>query len=128
MSKPRLALALAAAVLLSGAAAAAADDLGSVTRVLRPQLRTFDEKGQPLGVVPGAEIKLPAPIVGFGVGNSVGVRHGGRVIYLRGLDVQTDKASARCAPVQGAARAKGSAYAASNMGLGGAADCQRSGQ
>ena len=125
MLKPSLAL---AAAMLLGASAAAAAELGSVTKVLRPQVRAFDDKGQPLGQIPGAEIKVPAPIVGFGVGNSVGLRHAGKVIYLRGLDVQTDKASARCAPVQGAARAKGAAYAASNMGLGGAADCQKEGQ
>ena len=121
-------LALVAALLLLSHGAAWAENLGSVTRALRPQLRAFDEKGQPLGQIPSAELKLPAPIAGFGVGGSVGVRHQGKVVYLRGLDVQTDKAAARCAPVQGAARPSGSAYAASNMGLGGAADCQRSGQ
>ena len=94
-----------------------------MTKALRPQLRTFDDKGQPQGTLSAADLKLPAPIVRFGIGNSVGVEHAGKVIYLRGLDVQTDNAKAHCAPVQAAARNQGSAYAASNMGLGGAADC-----
>ena len=124
MLKPSL---LAAALLLLPAAAVA-ENLGSVTKALRPQLRIFSETGQPLGQIAATDIKYPAPIVGFGVGNSVGVKQGARVVYLRGLDVQTDKAAAKCAPVQGAARASGTAYAASNMGLGGAADCKKAGQ
>lgn len=119
-------LALIALLLLPGAAVA--ENLGNVTKALRPQLRTFDDKGQPLGQVAAKDLKLPAPIVGYGVGASVGVKHGAGVVYLRGLDVQTDGAKAACAPVQAAARAKSSAYAASNMGLGGAADCKRAGQ
>ena len=96
---------------------------GTVTKVLRPQLRIFDDKGQPLGTLAAASLKLPAPIVGFGVGGSIGVAQGGRTVFLRGLDVETTGVHAKCAPVQATARASGSAYAASNMGLGGAADC-----
>jgi hypothetical protein len=117
-------LILTALLLLPGMAAAAG--MGSVTKALRPQLRTFDDKGQPLGVLPAASLKLPAPIVAFGVGGSIGVSQGGKTIFLRGLDVQTEGLRAACAPVQSAARPAGSAYAASNMGLGGAADCQGS--
>jgi hypothetical protein len=116
--------ALVLAALLIPASAVAAE-LGSVVKALRPQLRTFDAQGQPLGQVKATDLNLPTPIVGYGVGNSIGVRQGAAVVYLRGLDVQTDAAKAACAPVQAAARPKGSAYAASNMGLGGAADCQR---
>lgn len=112
-----------AALLIPGLTVAA--ELGSVIKVLRPELRTFDAEGQPLGQLKASALRLPAPIMGYGVGNSIGVRHGEAVVYLRGLDVQTDAAKADCAPVQAAARAKGSAYAASNMGLGGAADCKR---
>jgi hypothetical protein len=119
MWKPSLCL---AATLIATPAAAA--DLGHVTKALRPQLRTFDDKGQPLGTVSAADLKLPAPIVRFGIGNSVGVQRGDKVVFLRGLDVLTDNAKAKCAPVQTAARGAGTAYAASNMGLGGAADCQ----
>jgi|GEM_PF-4931816 len=115
------------AALVAPAAALAAD-LGSVTKTLRPQLRTFDEKGQPLGQIPASDLKLPTPIVATGVGNSVGVKTGGKVVFLRGLDVQTSGAKVNCAPVQTAARPSGSAYAASNMGLGGAADCKKGGQ
>jgi len=120
---PKLKLLALAALMIPGVALAA--ELGSVVKALRPQLRTFDDHGQPLGQIKASDLKLPAPIVGYGVGNSIGVRQGAGVVYLRGLDVQTDAAKAACAPVQTAARAKGTAYAASNMGLGGAADCQR---
>lgn len=95
---------------------------GNVVRTLRPQLATFDDKGQPLGRIPATALKLPAPIVGHGVGNSIGVRHGGKVVYLRGLDVQTDAVRTTCAPSSTAARQAKSSYAATNMGLGGA--CQ----
>jgi cytolysin (calcineurin-like family phosphatase) len=122
MSKSRL---LALALLLAIPAAAHAEAMGSVTKALRPQLRTFDDKGQPLGQLSADELKLPQPIVGYGVGNSIGVKHGAGVVYLRGLDVQTDGAKAACTAVAAAARPSGSAYAASNMGLGGAADCKR---
>ena len=87
-------------------------------------MRIFDDKGQPLGQIKATDLTYPAPIVGMGVGGSVGVKQGGRTVYLRGLDVVTDKVKADCKPVQTAARAKGSAYAAQNMGLGGAADCK----
>ena len=113
---------LAAALIMPGMAFAAG--LGSVTKVLRPQVRTFDAQGQPLGQVAAADIKTPAAIVGFGVGHSIGVSLRGKTVYLRGLDVQTDSAAGACKPVQVAARPAGSAYAASNMGLGGPADCK----
>lgn len=119
MRKASLAL-LALLVALPGAALAA--DNGNVVKTLRPQLRTFDANGAPVGQITAKDLKLPAPIVGYGKGNSVGVSHGGAVVYLRGLDVQTD-GKAECAPVQAAARAKSSAYAATNMGLGGG--CER---
>ena len=37
---------------------------------------------------------------------------------------QTEGVTAQCKPVQSAARSSGSSYAATNMGLGGAADCK----
>jgi hypothetical protein len=114
---------LFAALMLVPALAFAAGQ-GSVTKVLRPEVRTFDAKGQPLGQIAAADIKTPAPIVGYGVGHSIGVNVKGQVVYVRGLDVETDAAKGDCKPVQTAARASGAAYAASNMGLGGPADCK----
>jgi hypothetical protein len=125
MSRLRV-LILAAIVIAPGLAAAA--NLGTVTKALRPQLRAFDDKGQPIGMVAASSLKLPAPIVAFGVGGSLGINQGGKTIFLRGLDVDTTGVRATCAPVQQAARSSGSSYAASNMGLGGAADCQRTGK
>ena len=118
----RASLVLIALLLMPGLAFAAG--MGSVVKLLRPELHTFDDKGQPAGVLEAADLKVPAPIVAFGVGGSVGVNHGGKVVFLRGLDVQTEGVNAVCTPVQTTARAAGSAYAATNMGLGGAADCK----
>ena len=124
MSKLKLAL-VAFAVFAVSAPAALAQNLGTVTKANRAQLNIYDANGAPLGQVKAAELKLPQPIVGYGKGNSVGVKQGNRVVYMRGLDVMTDKAKANCKPVSVASRQKGSAYAASNMGLGGAADCSQ---
>jgi hypothetical protein len=97
---------------------------GMVVKALRPELRTFDDKGQPTGMLAASALKLPADIVAMGVGGSVGIRQGGKVVFLRGLDVETQGVSAACKPVQSAARASGSTYAATSMGLGGASDCR----
>lgn len=121
MSKASLVLILA--LLLP--AIAFAGDTGTVTKILRPQVHTFDAKGQPTGTLNASDLKVPAPIVAMGMGGSIGVNHAGKVVFLRGLDVQTQGLNAVCKPVQGAARAAGSAYAATNMGLGGPADCQK---
>jgi hypothetical protein len=127
MFKPSLASAAFALVLLLVVPATALA-AGTVIKVLRPQVHTFDAKGQPIGVLAAADLKVPAPIVAMGTGGSIGVNHGGTVVFLRGLDVQTQGVNATCAPVQTAARSSGSAYAATNMGLGGAADCKKPGQ
>ena len=124
MSRPSLPRAMFALIvmLLVPAVAMAA---GTVTKVLRPQVHTFDDKGHPTGTLAAGDLKVPAPIVAMGTGGSIGVNHGGKVIYLRGLDVQTEGLNAACKPVQSAARASGSSYAATNMGLGGPADCKK---
>jgi hypothetical protein len=126
MSRPSLPkAALALIVLLLVPSMALAAGMGTVTKVLRAQVHTFDDKGQPNGTLAAADLKTPAPIVAMGAGGSIGVNHDGKVIYLRGLDVQTEGLNATCKPVQSAARASGSAYAATNMGLGGPADCKK---
>jgi hypothetical protein len=113
-------LVLAALLLIPGSALAG----GIVVKYLRPQLHTFDAHGQPIGTVSATDLKAPTPIVATGVGGSIGITYQGKTIFLRGLDVQTSGVNATCAPVQGTARTTGSSYAATNMGLGGAADCQ----
>ena len=112
--------AIAAALMLPAVALAG----GTVTKILRPQVHVFDAKGQPAGTLNASDVKTPAPIVAMGMGGSVGINHDGKVVFLRGLDVQTQGVSAACKPVQTAARSTGSSYAATNMGLGGAADCK----
>ena len=111
MSRPSLPRAMFALIvmLLVPAVAMAA---GTVTKVLRPQVHTFDDKGQPTGTLAAGDLKVPAPIVAMGTGGSIGVNHGGKVIYLRGLDVQTEGLNAACKPVQSVARASGSRHTA----------------
>jgi hypothetical protein len=122
MFKAKLvAIAALAALLMLPAAALAG---GTVTKILRPQVHVFDAKGQPAGTLDASDVNVPAPIVAIGMGGSVGIDHGGKVVFLRGLDVQTQGVTAACKPVQSTARASGSSYAATNMGLGGAADCR----
>lgn len=113
-------IALLLAIMLPATALAG----GTVTKILRPQVHVFDAKGQPAGTLNATDVKVPAPIVQMGMGGSVGINQGGKVVFLRGLDVQTAGVTAACKPVQTAARAQGSSYAATNMGLGGAADCK----
>ncbi len=126
MSKLKLIVAAVAVALAAGTAPAAlAQNLGTVTKANRAQLNVYDANGAPLGQVKAAELKLPQPIVGYGKGKSVGIKQGNRVVYMRGLDVMTDNAKVACKPVSVASRQKGSAYAASNMGLGSAADCSQ---
>jgi hypothetical protein len=112
-------LALVLAIVLPAAALA-----GTVTAILRPTVHVFDAHGQPAGTLNASAVKVPAPIVAMGMGGSVGIEQGGKVVFLRGLDVQTTGVNATCKPVQTAARASGSSYAATNMGLGGASDCK----
>jgi hypothetical protein len=126
MSRPSVSrAALALIVMLLVPAVAMAAGMGTVTKVLRPQVHTFDDHGQPTGTLAATDLKVPTPIVAMGTGGSIGVSHAGKVVYLRGLDVQTEGLNATCKPVQTAARASGSAYAATNMGLGGPADCKK---
>ena len=113
------------ALVLALAIPAAALAGGTVTKILRPQVHTFDAQGQPAGTLNASDVKTPAPIVAMGMGGSVGINHDGKVVFLRGLDVETTGVNATCKPVQSAARTSGSSYAATNMGLGGAADCKR---
>ncbi len=112
-------LVLVLAIVLPAAALA-----GTVTKILRPTVHVFDAHGQPAGTLDASAVKVPAPIVAMGMGGSVGIKQGGKVVFLRGLDVQTTGVNATCKPVQTAARASGSSYAATNMGLGGASDCK----
>jgi hypothetical protein len=122
MSKPSLILCALAALVVAGPAAA--ESSGKITKVLRPQVMTYDDKGASLGMTPAKDIKVPAEIVAVGTGNRLGVKLNGKVVFLRGLDVQTEGLTTKCAPVQTATRQQGSSYAASNLGLGGAAVCK----
>lgn len=124
MSKPKLIVA-ACVLALMAAPAAFAETLGTVTKANRAQLNAYDANGQPLGPVKASDLKLPQPIVGFGKNNSVGVKQGNRTVYLRGLDVMTEGMKANCKKVEVASRKQGSAYAATNMGLGSASDCSK---
>jgi hypothetical protein len=125
MSKLKLIAAAVIVAALGVGSSALAQNLGTVTKALRPQLSITDANGAPLGKIKASELKLPQPIVAMGKGNSFGVKQGNRVVYLRGLEVMTDKVKANCKPVAVASRKQGSAYAASNMGIGAASDCSQ---
>ena len=125
MSKLKLIVAAVIVASLGATSGALAQNLGTVTKANRAQLTIFDENGASLGQVKAAELKLPQPIVAVGKGNRFGIKQGKRVVYLRGLDVMTDKVKVNCKPVAVASRQKGSAYAASNMGIGTASDCSQ---
>jgi hypothetical protein len=66
---------------------------GTVTKILRPQVHVFDSRGQPAGTLDANAVKMPAPIVARGVDGSVGIRHDGKVVFLRSLDVEGTGAS-----------------------------------
>jgi hypothetical protein len=110
-----VALGLGAAVMV----AVGGEDLGTVTAYARPTLRAFDENGNPAGTVEAKALpKPPVKVAKLGKGGSIGIEMaGGRVVYLRGLDV-TMAATRTCAANQKGTRQAGSSYAATDMGLG----------
>jgi hypothetical protein len=103
----RASLALIALLLSPGLAFAG----GTVTKILRPQVHVFDAHGQPAGSLDARKIKVPAAVVATGADGSVGIRIAGKIIFLRGTDVQTEGLSA---PAPGEHRAPVSAEAGAN--------------
>ncbi len=114
---------LAAIAIAAITATAAIAGGGQVTKFNRASMRVFDANGQPAGTLNASDVRLPTPIVAMGKGGSFGINVKGKVLYLRGLDVQTEGVHAQCSAVQSAARGSGTAYAGTNAGMGGAADC-----
>lgn len=113
-----LAFAFAAAI----PAIAAAD--GHITGYNRPELRIYDETGQPLGVVKASALPRNAAVVKQGKGGSIGIMQGGRLVFLRPLDVNTEGVGVQCKTVQVATRSSGAALASQTMGVGSAKDCR----
>ena len=99
--------------------ATAREDLGTVTAYARPTLRIFDENGAPAGTIEAKALpKPPVKVARLGKGGSIGIEmQGGRIVYLRGLDV-TMEATRVCEANQKGTRQAGSSYAATDMGLG----------
>jgi hypothetical protein len=124
MWKPSVVLA-SIALVVAVASATVAADLGRVVKFSRASVRVFDAKGQPAGLLNASEVRLPTPIVAFGVGGSIGINHGGKTVFLRGLDVQTEGVHTACQPMQTASRASGTVYAGINEGIGTGADCSK---
>lgn len=122
MRRPEIAFALALAVAAAAPALALAE--GHVTRYLRDELRTFDENGNPTGVVKASTLPRNAAVVKQGKGGSIGIQAGGKVVYLRPLDVDTEGVGVQCRTVQVAARGSGQTVAAQTMGVGSAKDCR----
>lgn len=121
MRRPDLVLGLAVIALAVPAFASAE---GRVTKYNRDELRIYDEAGLPLGVVKASTLPRNAVVVKQGKGNTIGIMQGGKLIFLRPLDVDTTGVGAQCKTVQVAARGSGSALAAQTMGVGTAKDCR----
>lgn len=56
------------------------------------EIRIFDDSGQALGVISTTELveRLPIPLVSISRGRLFGFVHDGRVVYVRGLDIDYD--------------------------------------
>ncbi len=112
-------LTLALVLALLAAPAAQAESLGVVKAYIRDELPAFDDNGALIKRFKRSELpKPPTPIVKFGIGHSLGIQNGDRVIYLRGLDVDADVTGVPCTPSDLAVRESGHAYAGTNMGMG----------
>jgi hypothetical protein len=121
MRRPELVLALALAAFALPALASAE---GRIVKYNRDELRIFDEAGNPLGVIKASTLPKTPAVVKQGKGGSLGIQQGGRLIFLRPLDVNTQGVGAECKTVQVAARGSGQAIAAQTMGVGSAKDCR----
>lgn len=121
MRRPEIlfALALAAAALPALAFAE-----GRIVKYNRPELRVFDENGQPLGVVKVSDLPKTPVVIKVGKGDSLGIEQKGKLIFLRAIDVNTEGVGLQCKTVQVAARGSGQAIAAQTMGVGQGKDCR----
>jgi hypothetical protein len=115
-----LGLVLTAAVAVPSLALAE----GHVTKYLRDELAIFDETGAPLGTVKASTLPRNPAVVKLGKGNTIGIRQGDRLIFLRPIQVNTEGVGAECKTVQVATRGSGQALAAQTMGVGTAKDCR----
>lgn len=121
MRRPEFVFALALAAF---AVPALASPEGRIVKYNRDELRIFDEAGNPLGVVKASSLPRTPAVVKQGKGGSLGIQQGGKLIFLRPLDVNTEGVGAQCKTVQVAARGSGQAIAAQTMGVGSAKDCR----
>lgn len=115
---------LFAIALAAAAIPALASAEGRIVKYNRDELRIFDENGAPLGVVKASSLPRNAPVVKLGKGDSLGIQQGGRLVFLRPLDVNTEGVGQPCRTVQVAARGSGQAIAAQTMGVGQGKDCR----
>ncbi len=126
-------LALAALLADSTPAVVQAQDtvLGRVTAYNRAELRGFDAEGQALPErLRSRDLPANAPIVALRPGGGVGIRHGGQIIYLRGIDVEfelNDAGSAQCLAAGGATRESGAISTGTYAGGGSSRDCRLGG-
>ena len=126
-------LALAALVAVSVPAVVQAQDtvLGRITAYNRPELRAFDADGRPLSErIRSSSLPANAPIVALRPGGGVGIRHGGQIVYLRGIDVEfelNDAGTAQCLAAGGATRESGAISTGTYAGGGSSRDCRLGG-
>lgn len=122
MRRPDLVLGLALLAVMAAPTLALAQ--GHVTKYLRDELQIYDETGAPLGVVKASSLPRNPAVVKLGKGNTIGIMQGGRLIFLRPIQVNTEGVGAQCKTVQVATRGTGSALASQTMGVGSAKDCR----
>lgn len=125
----RLPSLLLAAVLVAAPLAAAAQDgnFGRVTRYNREQVRLFNADGTSAGRADRDDLPANATIVDIRPGGGLGIQHGGRVVYVRGIDVEfqlNEAGSARCASAGGGQRADGDLSTGTYAGGGSSQDCR----
>lgn len=102
-------------------------DFGRITAYNRPQIRLFDANGRAVDTVPRGDLPANATIVDIRPGGGLGIRVGGEVVYVRGIDVEfdlNDAGSARCAPASSSTRAEGQISTGTYAGGGASTDCR----
>lgn len=109
----------ASSLVLTAPASAQETFKAEVTRFVPEKLKTFDAQGNPTGEVARSALpRTPVPVVAYGVNRMVGIEYGGKVIYLKSLEVIVSRAP--CTQVTATTRHSGEVVGGTEMGMGAA--------
>jgi hypothetical protein len=89
-----------------------------ISGILRDPVRIFDKDGVAQGTLPQSAFKLPVLIEGANARGQPKVEVGGKVIYVKSSDVETQNVGGECIAANTPGQASGSSLAASNVGAG----------